>query len=171
MIRKRLTLARVIAFCAPLVLVVSCGSPGGANQGSTVAIDPNSKTWTVLAFSPITVLGQPALIAIRDPNGAAQPGVSLTLSLDLSLGTTTPGSEVMALYVDEDGDGVFETGPVTSPYTTTANSYGQKAVRVDMVTGGLLSYKGILHAYTGSALGTADFEVKCDPGSFVPAPC
>jgi hypothetical protein len=178
MLKRPQSFTRILAFCFPLVLVAGCGSENGIGQGSIIWIFEQSKTWNVGWSDPTdpnfayTTLSQPFLVTIRTPSGPAAAFVDITLSLDLSLGTITAGSEVMYLWVDEDGDGVYETGPVISPYRTRTNYAGNKPVRVDTIVGGALSYRGLLYAYSGPHLETAEIEVKCVPPSgMTPPPC
>jgi hypothetical protein len=157
-----------------LVLVAGCGAENGIGQGSIIWIFEQSKTWDVGYSNPAVyqTLSQPFLVTIRTPSGAPAAYADITLSLDLSLGTITAGGEVMYLYVDEDGDGFYETGPVISPYRTRMNYSGNKPVRVDTIVGGDLTYRGLLYAYTGPHLETAEIEVNCVPPTGVtPPPC
>lgn len=154
---RNATLAMGLA--AALALLSGCGA-GEANpapDGSTITISPASMTWTTIK-DDACVYGYGSLddlyyITVKDSAGNPLNNVDLTVFLDLAAGSTSI-TPVMELY--DNG------APVTSPYKTKTEASGTKAVTVRMWSGCSLAYKGSLHAYSGSAYGSAALEVKAE---------
>ena len=165
--------------------ITNCGSENGAPAGSTIEISPKEKKWDTSATAgpPFSFNDQPIVVTVKGPNGKPLNDVEITVSLDLSLGTTPPGDALMFLFEDVDGNGVADpagyTGPgspmaltdlaagaLPLPYRTKVGAFGSKQFVLRMAFfGGILSYKGDLNVVSGSAFGSANFEVKCVDGA------
>ena len=167
--------AAVAVCCA---FISACGSESGAPANSTVELQLSEKTWSIGTDSYVD---QPVLVTVKGPNGMPINNVDMTVSLDLSAGTTLPGLppaglEEMWLFEDEnqDGNGDTETpnatfaqrnqGALAMPYLTSTGEFGSKLFVLRM-TGGVSNcfYQGLLNVVSGSAFGFATLCHDCDP--------
>jgi hypothetical protein len=164
------------------VIISACGSESGAPANSTIDIQIPEKDWI---GGTTTFNDQPILITIRGPNGQPINDVDMTVSLDLSAGTTTPGlpaagNEVMWLFEDQDRDGNGDTedpsnsfatrniGALAMPYLTSTNSFGSKQFVLRMTLDGGF-YQGLLNVVSGS---TFSFATLChDDDALTPPNC
>jgi len=137
-------------------------------------MQPATVTWTVSASGGtggVVYLYQPVILTVKDSQGIPLKNVGVTLSLDLSQGTTFPTSPAMALYLT-DPQGNPQGSPVTSPIQVRTGNFGTIDLWVGMATGynGAhdLNYTGVFYADSGSLQGTASLAVKCVPTTATP---
>jgi len=157
MTKKPFSLARVIALCAPLALVTSCGS-NEAVQGSTININPAGLAQTTSPTTTASLVQELFTIEIRSPSGDAQIGTQLTID--------TPG----ALYVVDTSTSPPIYTPVPATYTTTTNTNGVVTLAVDFTspiaaTGDIT----VLSAHSGTAYNRANVTYTCK--AVAPATC
>jgi hypothetical protein len=139
-----------IAFVGLLFIVPGCG--GGddienADTNDTITINPIAST-----VSDGTALATPHIqyfhIVVEDANGFPLENIRLTIEFWLA---------VPDIY----GVVQFYHGgsPVDSPFNALTDGDGAYMLRMDFYSGGGLEYNGALQVTSGSAYGSADFEV------------
>ena len=152
-----------------LLFLTGCGEGDTAPDGSTVSVNPTTRSWATGA-DPTCLAGynydlSPVTISVRSARGRPIPGVTVDLSLALSSGTTAPGTEVVELYSGYVTDQQIANGEVTalpSPTRLSTNDAGVIELSVLMWMGCSLEYRSTLTATSGSAAGTSSFEVTVE---------
>lgn len=167
MINTTLSRLRVAAFCLPLTLVASCGTESGghvappAPTGSNLVVNPEEVPWEVGAGICTNTVMQDSYfnIQVRNSSGVALTNVGVALNLVLSPGTFIPPLQIMYLFDDLDGDGLF-TDPITVfPHYVSTGGAGTKMVMVRYDLGGC-EFGGNLDAFSGTAYGFAHISVE-----------
>ena len=178
MMKTPLSIVRVAALCVPLVLVASCGGDGSsALPGSTVSIQVPETTWNVPYGALLSTQNEPVLISLKSSTGYQLGGSDIHISLDLSPASYSGTTPPMRLFEENSpGDNNFTKELTPMPYTTQTDGSGNKVLLLNMRLGSGAgtnpSYKGTLYVYSGSAVGTSSFEVKCiPPAGANPPPC
>ncbi len=139
-----------IAFVGLLFIVPGCG--GGddiedAQPTDTITINPS--TSTVSDGTPLTTTHiQYFHILVTGANGFPLRNIELTIEFWLAV-------------PDEYGFVQFyhEGSPVDSPFNVLTDDNGAYILRMDFDSGGGLEYSGTLQVISGSAYGSAEFEV------------
>jgi len=166
MIKVPLSVVRVAAFCLPLALVASCGTDSGgytappAPPGSTITVSPELVEWEVGAGACTNTVMQDTFfnILVQSPNSAPMTGVGIAVSLVLAPGTFIPPPQVMYLYDDLDGDGLYTNLITVFPHYTQTGGTGTKMLRVQYDLGGC-EYGGNLDVFSGSGYGFGHISV------------
>ena len=153
MIKMRLPVVRIAAFCLPLTLVASCGSGTEAVQGTVINIDPTATAQTVPFGSPGTITNSRYRIELRSPSGEAQAGVTLLISSPWVL-SAVDTSTVPTTFTP--------MGPAGTGYTVTTDNYGTYTVAVTYTSG--LTPVGdvtILSVWSGTAYNRVNITYTC----------
>lgn len=131
---------------------MGCNKSVTAPSGTTMTINPASKTWDITPTScPSTSYNDELVtITVKDANGEPMNNISINVALDLSPNTGSVPVQVLELY---DGNTL-----VTSPYATTTGDFGTKTLKVRMDFG--CTYKAVLSVFSGTAYATAKFETS-----------
>ncbi len=150
---RSISVLLLAALSLPVIFISGCGSlfETSAPQGSTIAIDPSSMSFSGSPGTGCTgqLVDEPSFdITVLDDNKLPMNDAVIYVELDWSANTASV--QCMTLV---DGD----TGvDVTSPYRTTTGSFGTKNMKVKMDLG--TTYKGSLRVYSGTAFGSADLS-------------
>lgn len=148
---------RILLVVSLAGILVACGNETGKGEappGSTITISPSAIEWAVeVSSNPPDVQRQAYVIHVSTAGGGDAQGANVQVFLDLASGTFS-GTPFM-LLMDKDGN------PLTSPYETKTDSFGNINVLVDFVTGGGTTYVGNLQAFSGAAAGLSSITVTC----------
>lgn len=154
MIKKTLTVVRVVAFCLPLALVASCGSE--AVQNSTIVISPVDVLVLIGPTSPAgdaTIIQDIYTIQVRAPNGIAQVDTEILID-----------SGALLYDVDSSsGVAIFTLAPtVNGTYRVRTNSNGVYTIAAShTVSGGASRNVTIFEVFSGTAYGKTDAIARC----------
>ena len=140
-----------IAFVGLLFIVPGCADDDldSAPASATITINPSSYTLTDSSGSTTTHTKY-FLIVVKDVNGFPFKDIRLRIAF---------------IWAKPDIYGVVQFyhlgSKVNSPFNALTDGNGTYTLRMDFDSG-LLAYKGTLQATSGSAYGSADFEVKTE---------
>lgn len=151
----------LITLAIALLLLSACGDGNTAPDGSTITIDPTSKTWPTGATSPCTYDLSKVAVTVRNSRGRPIPGVDVDLSLSLASGTTGPSTEYVELYSGYVNNQQIASGEATKlllPTRLSTNDAGVIELSAKMNIGCGLSYRSVLSATSGPASASANFE-------------
>ncbi len=138
-----------------------CGASNNPPPSGSISIAPASITWNFPATTSIAAASvefQPVVITVKDSNGIPLKGVNVIVSLDLSPGTST--TPAMGLYLSDSTTGQM-IAPINTPTNLTTNDAGVIDLFIGMSLGGTASYAGVLYAYSGSLMTTAQMTATC----------
>lgn len=153
MIKMRLPVVRVAAFCLPLTLVASCGSGTEAVQGTVINIDPSATAQVVTVGGTGTITNSRYRIEVRSPSGEAQAGVTLLIS--------SPGV-LSSVDTSTDPTSFTPMGPAGTGYTVTTDNYGTYTVAVTFTSGTTpIGDVTILSAWSGTAYNRVNITYTC----------
>ncbi|MCC6347746.1 MAG: hypothetical protein IT388_11210 [Nitrospirales bacterium] len=147
--------SRAVSLLLLLCLAALSGCGGGGNSapsGSTLTINPAEIT-TTDASSSTSWTTQFYTISLKNAEGQSLGNTKVTITFPYAV----PSSYgVVQLY---DGD-----TPVNSPLDVETDDFGVYYLRLDMQSGGGLSYSGDLEARSGDAFANSKITVSSTSG-------
>ena len=157
MTRKPFSLAWVIALCAPLALVTSCGT-NEAVPGTIIEFQPTGWSVPTDPLDPLTCGVLYYQVAAKSPSGAAQVGISLHITNPNNLNIYKGHQTQIAAAC---GATVAGTPEVT-PFDDTTDVTG--TIRLTVVffySGGNNTTIVAVDAYSGASYGKGDLIFTC----------
>jgi len=139
-----------IALVGLLFIVPGCADDDldSAPAGATITVNPSSFTLTDATASAITHTEYFSIV-VKDANGFPLKDIKLRIAF---------------IWAKPDYYGLVQfyhgVSKVNSPFNASTDGNGAYVLRMDFISGGAWAYKGTLQVTSGSAYGSADFEVK-----------
>lgn len=171
MTRTPFHFAQVIAFCAPLALVTSCGKGTEAVQGTTVLINPDAWGQQTNSLNPTCHKVLYFQVSAISPTGYPQIGAAFQIdspnAFEIYDGWV-PTSAIIPFGTCGETVDKTKFAPLVQPFTATADNSGNYRLTVDYSwTGGVKAVATAVEAFSGTGYGKTDITFTCTDGNAV----